>query len=111
MQRRHLLAHLQRAGHDDDGHMRQQFLEPGQKIQSEFAFRQHVVQHEQMRRVAPDLGQRLAAVFHADQFVLRQRLLVDFKLEVIVFNDQDDRWIHGNWKKTSNIQHRTPNVQ
>ncbi|OQB89393.1 MAG: hypothetical protein BWX84_02436 [Verrucomicrobia bacterium ADurb.Bin118] len=46
LQRLQLLLHLERAGDDDDGHMRQQFLERGQKTQTQLTRGQNVVEQQ-----------------------------------------------------------------
>ena len=92
----HLLLHFQRAGDDDDGNKGQQFLEFRQEVQAEFALGQHMVENQKIGRVRGDLCERFTAILHANQFVAGQRFLVDFILEVVVLNDQDGGWVHGN---------------
>ena len=48
-----------------------------------------------LRRAFGDLGQGLGAVFHPDQFELGERFLVNLVLEVVVFDNQNNRLVHG----------------
>ena len=88
--------HLQRAGDNDDRDKRQQFLELGQKIQTQFALRQHVVKDEQIRRLTGNVGQRLGASLDTDQRVFVQGLLVNLELEIVVFDNKNNGLGHGS---------------
>jgi len=89
-----LLMHFQCAGDNDNRHEGKQIFELGQKIQPEFAIREDVIQHEQRGSFARNLRERLGAIFGAGQFIFGERFLVDFVLEIVVFDDQDGRRIH-----------------
>ena len=81
--------HLQRAGNNDDGHKRQQFLELGQKIQPQFALGQDMVKDEQIRRLTGDVGQRSLPVLTRVSLILGQGLLVNLVLQIVVFDNQE----------------------
>ena len=65
--------------------MRQQLLEFRQEFQAQFAVRKDVAEDEHVRWVMGNRCQRLAAGRLARQAVTAQRLLINFKLQVVVF--------------------------
>src|ERR1051326_1092204 len=89
-----LLMNLQSAGDHDNGNERQKLFQLRQEIQAEFSFVKDMVQDDQVRTMFGDGSQCLASALHAHQLELRQSLLVDLILEIVVLDNQNGWSIH-----------------
>src|SRR6516225_2326370 len=89
-----LLMYLERTGDDDNGHEWKQFPELGQKIETQLAIIQHMIEDHYCGWLFRNARQGLAAAFHAHQRKFRQSFLIDLILEIVVFDDENDRSIH-----------------
>ena len=94
LQRANLLMHFKRSGNNYDRDKRKQFFEFRQKIESQFAIGKNVIEDEYVGALARNICKSFGPVTDADQFVLRECLLINFELKIIVLNDQNRGSIH-----------------
>src|SRR5688572_9105813 len=87
--------HLKRARDNDDWNMRQGLLELRKIIQAEFSFIEDVVEQDQVGLKAREIREGFRACADSSQLVLRERILVNFILQVVVLNNKNDRLVHS----------------
>ena len=90
-----LLMHFQRARDNDDRHMGQQLLEIAEVIQAQFAMGKDMVQDNETGRVLDDVLQSCGSRRDSFERIFRQRFFIDLILEIIIFDDENARIVHG----------------
>jgi len=94
----HLLVDFERAGNNDDGDMGEEFLEAGEEFEAEIALGKDVVEDDGAGGVLGGAFEGVRTGEDAGQFIFRERVLVEFELEIVVFDDENPQLVH-DWAR------------